>query len=92
VQLAQLEADLKTLRLAQLRTKFQIDDSGLARCKSTLAEIRNRLKVEKTATELTGEFANDILPTETVKPQQSASDLAKEINAYFQNADVADSK
>jgi chromosome segregation ATPase len=89
VQLAQLEADLKTLRLAQSRTKFHLDDSGLARCKATLADIRNRLKVEKTATELTGEFANDNIPVVESKPQ-TAADLAKEINSYFQNADVAD--
>src|SRR5262249_37473870 len=62
VQIAQLEAEVKTVRLAQTRDKFQLDDSRLAQCKATLAEVRNRLNVEKTVTALHGEFANDFIP------------------------------
>src|SRR5581483_2658916 len=77
VQVAQLEAELKAVRLAQTQNKFEIDDSALAQCKATLAEIRNRLKVEKTAAELHGEFANDHLPT--AKKAKSAEELSREI-------------
>src|SRR5262249_15768194 len=74
VQIAQLEADLKAVRLAQTRNKFHFDDSRLARCKATLAEIRSRLKVEKTQEELNGEFAND--PTIPVEQKaKSAKEL-----------------
>lgn len=81
VEVAKLEAELKTIRLAQSRNKFHFDDSSLSQCKATLAEIRNRLKVEKTTAELEGEFANDSIPVE--KKEQSAKDLTKEINGYF---------
>jgi chromosome segregation ATPase len=81
VQIAQLEAEVKTVRLAQTKSKFQLDDSRLARCKATLADIRNRLNVEKKTGELLGEFANDPMPVE--KKGKSARELAKEINGYF---------
>jgi peptidoglycan hydrolase CwlO-like protein len=87
VQLAQIEAELKTVRLAQTRTKCEIDDSALAQCKATLAEIKTRLRVEKTATELHGEFANDTIAVEKKTP--SVADLAKEIKATFQEEAVA---
>jgi chromosome segregation ATPase len=82
-QVAQLEADVKQVRLAQCRNKFHFDDSRLARVKAALADLRNRLKVEKTQEELVGQFANDnTIPVE--KKAKSAKDLSKEINAYFQ--------
>jgi len=82
VQVAQLEAELKTVRLAQTKDKFHLDDSKLSQCKATLAEIKNRLKVEQTETELHGEFANDLgVPVE--KKTKSAKELSKEISAYF---------
>ena len=87
-QVAQLEADLKAVRLAQTRNKFHFDDSRLARCKEILADIRNRLKVEKTQEELQGEFAND--PTVAVEKPKSTPELSREIKAYFQGADSPD--
>jgi chromosome segregation ATPase len=82
VQVAQLEADIKAVRLAQSHCKFQIDDSSLAQCKATLADIRNRLKVEKTAVELNGQFANDnAIPVD--KKAKSTGELTREIKAYF---------
>lgn len=87
VQVAQLEAEMKTVRLAQSRCKVQIDDSRLAEIKSSLAELRNRLKVEKTAAELQGEFANDIVPVE--KQVRPAGDVIKEVRSYFGNDRVA---
>src|SRR5712692_6275716 len=87
-QVAQLEADLKAVRLAQTRNKFHFDDSRLARCKEILADIRNRLKVEKTQEELQGEFAND--PTVAVEQPKSTPELSREIKAYFQSADSPD--
>jgi DNA repair exonuclease SbcCD ATPase subunit len=91
VELARLEADLKTVRLAQTHNKFHFDDSAIAHCKGMLAEIRNRLKVEKTTAELDGQFANDnTVPVG--KKAKSASELTKEINAYFNEGPSTDGK
>ncbi len=91
VELARMEAELKAVRLAQTHTKFQFDDSALARCKATLADINNRLKVEKTQVELDGQFANDnTIPVE--KKEKSTSELTKEIRAYFGEAKPTDGK
>jgi chromosome segregation ATPase len=88
-QVAQLEADVKQVRLAQCRNKFHFDDSRLARVKASLADLRNRLKVEKTEQELAGQFANDnTIPVE--KKAKSTKELSKEINAYFQPEGGAD--
>jgi chromosome segregation ATPase len=96
LQVEQLEADLKNVRLAQSHSKFHIDDSQLARCKATLAEIQNRLKVERKTVELTGDFANDnAIAVE--KREKTTPELTKEIEAYFgdhsaNEAKVADRK
>jgi chromosome segregation ATPase len=83
VQIAQLEAELKTVRLAQSRCKFQLDDSRLAEIKASLADVRNRLKVEAKTAELQGEFANDAIPVE--RKQQSADEVIREVHNYFGN-------
>jgi DNA repair exonuclease SbcCD ATPase subunit len=91
VQVAQLEAELKAVRLAQSHSKFQIDDTSLARCKQTLAEIQSRLKVEKQTSELQGEFANDnAIPVD--QRDKGTPELTKEISAYFGENSNADSK
>jgi chromosome segregation ATPase len=91
VRVAQLEAKLKTVRLAQTRNRFQFDDSHLARCKAMLADIENRLKVEERTNELVGEFANDAIPVE--KKDKPATVLSKEIDSYFgEQGAVADKK
>lgn len=80
VQIAQLEAELKTVRLQQTKSKFELDDSRLAQIKGSLAEIRNRLKVEQTEADLHGEFGNDDMPVEKAKP---AGQITKEVRKYF---------
>jgi chromosome segregation ATPase len=88
VQVAQLEAEVKTVRLAQTRCKVQLDDSRLAEIKNSLNELQNRLKIEKTAAELQGEFANDVLPLEkAVRP--TSADVVKDVRNYFDNEKVA---
>ncbi len=82
VQIAQLEAELKNVRLAQTRCKFQLDDSRLSEIKRSLADLRNRLKVEKTKAELEGEFANDsVAPENRARP---VSEVAREAREYLQ--------
>jgi chromosome segregation ATPase len=81
VQLAQLEADLKTVRLAQTRDKYQLDDSRLSDIKASLAEIEHRLNVERSVTELNGQVASD--PISVHKKAKPVSDLTKEVKKYF---------
>jgi hypothetical protein len=81
VQLAQLEADLKNVRLAQTRDKFQLDDSRLSDIKTSLADIQHRLDVERSRTELTGQFANPAGFGH--KHIKSSRDLTKEVKNYF---------
>ncbi|MGE3809661.1 MAG: coiled-coil domain-containing protein, partial [Gemmataceae bacterium] len=64
LQVAQLEAELKHLRLTQSQSEFHFDDSQLSRCKELLGELRTRLDVEKTTMELEGQFANDFIKVE----------------------------
>jgi chromosome segregation ATPase len=82
LQVEQIEADLKQVRLSQAQNKIQIDDSALAQCKKTLADIQNRLKVEKKTAELSGDFANDnTIPVEL--RTKSTAELQKDIQTYF---------
>jgi chromosome segregation ATPase len=81
VQLEQLEAELKTVRLAQTKDKFQVDDSRLSDIKSSLAEIEHRLEVEKNMTTLNGQFPSDPIPVQ--KKAKPTSELTKEVKAYF---------
>jgi len=89
IQVESLEAELKAVRLAQTRNKFHFDDSRLAHCKGILADIKNRLKIEKTQEELSGQFAND--PTIAVEQKaKSTPELSREIKAYFQGPESPD--
>lgn len=87
VQVAQLEAELKTVRLAQTKNKFQLDDSQLARCKATLADIRDRLNVEKKVATMEGQFSGDPIPVE--KKDVSTEDLVKKVRDHL-NGEVAE--
>jgi hypothetical protein len=90
LELARLEAEVRTTRLAKSQCRFHYDESALAKCKATLAEIRTRLKVEKTAAELEGKYVNDTIPVE--KKTKSVKELTHEIRAYFKGNQTPDSK
>jgi len=81
VKLAQLEAEVKTVRLAQTQDTYQVDDSRLADIKSSLADIEHRLEVEKSVIELHGQMATDPIPVH--KKPKSAGDLSKTVRNYF---------
>jgi DNA repair exonuclease SbcCD ATPase subunit len=83
VHIAQLETELKTVRLAQTKSQFALDDSRLSEIKRSIAELRDRLKVEITELELEGHYSTD----PTVRPDSKpASDVAREVLQYFGNA------
>jgi chromosome segregation ATPase len=81
-EVAQMEAELKTIRLSQTRSEFHFDNSTLSQCKQTLADLKNRLKVEKTALEMRAEYNEDPVPAD--KTIKSVKDLTSEIDSYFQ--------
>jgi chromosome segregation ATPase len=84
VQIAQMEADLKTLRVTETRSSFKIDDSRLARIQSSVADIRNRIKVAHKAAELEGQFNNENIP---VQEKAQANDVLKDIDNHFGKSD-----
>lgn len=81
VQVAQLEAELKTVRLAQSRNQLHFDDSQLARCRASLAEIRNRLQVEVKTQQLAAQFTTDPIPVG--KKAKPTDELIREIRAHL---------
>ena len=82
VEIARLEAELKAVRLAQTKSTIQLDDSRLAHIKASLADIRNRLKVDKVTADLANQFAGE---HEVAIPRQTrtASDVVKEAEDYL---------
>jgi chromosome segregation ATPase len=82
VLVATMEAELKTLRVAQTRSQFHLDDSRLSRIKATLDDIRDQMRAQQTASELNAEFLNDVVPVEK-KVGQSKEQLIKDVEAYL---------
>jgi len=91
VAVEQLEAELRLVRLTQARNQIHVDDSRLSHCKAVLADIRDRLKVEKNKSDLEGRFSNDYIPVE--KKGRPTTEVINEIQAHFgdkaQNSDKA---
>jgi len=86
-QIEQLKAEAMNVKLAQSRCKVQVDDSRLADIKKSMNDLRNRLKADRIAAEMEGEFANDPIPVgKKVRP---ASEVTREVREYFggKNAD-----
>lgn len=77
-----MEAELKTLRVAQTRSSFHLDDSRLSRIKATLDDIRDQMRVQQTASELNAEFFPDTIPAE-VKVVPSKDHVIKAVEEYL---------
>jgi chromosome segregation ATPase len=82
LRLAQLEAELKTVRLAQMRDKYQMDDSRLSKIKQALNKIERRLKVERKVLELNHRFTSEPTPVRKKKAKPEA-DVTAEVDKYF---------
>jgi len=95
LQIAELEAELKAVRVAQTRSQFQIDDSRLSDIKQSLEELRTRVNAERYRVELEGQFANgNDAPASVEKATpRPVQDLAKEIVETLEGtANVANDK
>jgi chromosome segregation ATPase len=83
-----MEAELKTLRVAQTRSQFHLDDSRLSRIKQNLDDIRDQMRAQQTASELNAEFLNDVIPVDKKGVQaQSNEQLIKDVEAYLGNSE-----
>jgi hypothetical protein len=80
VKVAQMEAELKAVRLAQTQDKYQLDDTRLSDIKQSLAEIKHRLTVESEMVKLKQLYQAKPAPQKKVKP---TSVLTKEVDTYF---------
>jgi chromosome segregation ATPase len=89
LKLAELEAKVKMLRLAQSKSKVQVDDSRLAHIQASIADLENRLKVENTKLTLE-EQVSDPIPVE--KKAKSTNEVIKDVEARFGDGQKADSK
>jgi chromosome segregation ATPase len=80
-ELDQVEAELKTLRLAQTRNNIQIDNTRMTRFNNSLAELKKRIKIETKELEYDGVFAGPAVTAE--KPVDVAERALKEIDERF---------
>ena len=85
VELAQIETDIQSVRLAETRSTFQLDDSHLARIKEAKTRLQDRVNAMKKLTTLQGEFANDL--DIRVDRKVQTADVIKEINDHFGKSD-----
>jgi len=61
-EVAQLENDLMTLRLAETRSKYQADDSRLADIKQSIQKVRDRLNVGKEKLTIDATYGTEVMP------------------------------
>lgn len=90
VQIAQLEAELKAVRLAQTKSTIQLDDSRLSHIKASIKDIQNRMKVERVRGDMEAQFSND--PTIKVEKKKSAEEVIKDAEAYLEGGEKSDAK
>lgn len=83
-QLATLEAEVKALRVAQTRSKYNYDDSKLSKTKEGVENLKTRVAVEKKKLDLQAEF-NPVAPVLDKQPEQK-KDILQEIDDYKNNA------
>jgi chromosome segregation ATPase len=84
LRVQQLDAELRTLRTVQTKSKFQFDDSRLARIKNELAQLENQLKVERTAVDLYSTWEGS--ETRVDSKAKSADQVIKEVDEYLGDA------
>jgi len=87
-QLAQMEAEIRLVRVAQSQSKFKVDDSRLSRIKESMQDMRNRLEAAKRAGELEQRFANDTVIN--VEHKAKTNEVLKDIDAHFGPKDNGD--
>ncbi|HXG10453.1 MAG TPA: hypothetical protein VNK04_11870 [Gemmataceae bacterium] len=81
-ELDQVEAELKTLRIAQTRHGIQIDNTRLSRFRNSLDELKKRIKIETRVLDYEAKYSNH--PAVEIEKQVDVADKAlKEIDERF---------
>jgi chromosome segregation ATPase len=87
VQIAQMETELKMLRLAQAKSSFQLDDSKFAHIKEMLKDVEHQIGLQQTENEMWGAFTSDTVSLE--KKTKTDAQLIKEVEETLgQNSDL----
>jgi len=84
VELARMEAELQTVRVAETQSKIQLDDSRLAHINASMKALNDRIEAEKKEVTLQQTFVNpDSIPVEQKTRQ---ADVLKDVDDYFGKA------
>jgi len=84
LQVAQLEADLKDVRLSQEKNNSPVDDTRLGQIESSINEVRDWIKTAKVTEELNKKYN----PERTTAPKSaSTSDVIAEIDSAVQKTE-----
>lgn len=89
VQIAELEARLKSIQAAETVSELNIDDSQLAQAKSAIRDLNKSLDVRERMLEVEGRFTN-LIPTEDVR--KVPEDLTAQIHEYLNRSDNAETE
>ncbi len=84
--LARLEAEYEGVKNAQATSELQLDDSEFSRIKTSMAQLQQRIQVEKKKCELAGSFFGN--PVKVSLQKAEKRDLLKEIEAHFSKSDI----
>jgi len=85
IQLAQIEADLKNVRLAESRSDFHFDDTKLGDIQKDMSKVRRWIKVKREEIQPEGKFSDDPIPVGKKNTTVNAkADVLKEIDAALE--------
>jgi predicted nucleic acid-binding Zn-ribbon protein len=87
LQVAQLEARLKTVQAAETVSQLTLDGSELSRAKQLITDLNKQLDVKQKLLDQEGNFS-DLIPFELEEEKTSHQEIGKEIDAYFQSGVV----
>jgi chromosome segregation ATPase len=93
LEVARMEAEVKATKVAQTKSKFVVDDTRLSQIKDSIRSLKNRLKEDKLAVQLEGEFIKESVPAKESKTVgKTEGDVLKELNSFLgEPAEVASS-
>jgi len=89
VQIAQLEARLKSIQAEETVSELNFDDSQLAKAKEAIRELNKSLDVKEKMLEVEGRFV-DLIPTEDVR--SVPEDLTNQIQEYLNETSDSNSE
>lgn len=90
LEVARIEAEVKAVRVAQTNCKFQVDDTRLSQIKQSIRSLKNRLKEDRIASDLEGQFIKEPTTKEAEKVSKTEKDVKQELDAFLgEPAEVA---